>query len=94
MRTVQICYLCVDTLIPRVYMPLFPGMAMYELEFRRNDVMCVGRGLMGHAASERSAVYTRLFTQRRTHRMPRFGAAAGRIRVCTGIIGVGDRMAG
>jgi hypothetical protein len=94
MRGVQIRSLGVNTLVPQVHMPLFPCMARYELEFRRNDVMCVGRGLMGHAVSERSAVYTRLFTQRCTHHMPRFGTAAGRIRVCTGIVGIGDRMAG
>jgi hypothetical protein len=75
-------------------MPLFPGMARYELKFRRNDVMCMVRGLMGHVVSERSAVYTCSFTQRHTHHMPRFGVAAGRIRVCTGIVGIGDHMAG
>jgi hypothetical protein len=94
MRGVQICYLGVNTLVPRVHMPLFPCMARYELEFRRNDVMCVGRGLMWHVASKRSAVYTRSFTQRCTHRMPRFGAVAGHIRMCAGIVGVGDRTAG
>jgi hypothetical protein len=55
MRGVQICYLGVDTLIPQVipqvYMPLFPGMARYKLEFRRNVCVGVGRRLMGHAAS-------------------------------------------